>query len=77
MKIEYDGNDDVILDLDELAREFQLAPDTLRRYLRMGLVASTVERGEGDDLGKDTHHSQGRKPRLAGNRRPRKRHPTR
>ena len=52
MKIEYDGNDDVILDPDELAREFQLAPDTLRRYLRMGLVARTVERGEGDDLGR-------------------------
>ena len=52
MKIEYNGRDDVILNPDELAREFQLSPDALRRYLHMGLVASTVERGEGIDLGK-------------------------
>ena len=52
MRIDYNGCDDVILDPEELAQEFQLSADTLRRYLRMGLVASTVERGEDSDLGK-------------------------
>ncbi|WP_235988597.1 DUF6522 family protein [Pseudorhizobium endolithicum] len=52
VRIEYIESGDIGLDPDELAREFQLSADTLRRYLRMGLVASTVERGEDCDLGK-------------------------
>lgn len=52
LRIEYSESGDIVLNPDELAQEFQLSADTLRRYLRMGLVASTVERGEGNDLGK-------------------------
>jgi len=52
MKIEYDGTGDVILDPEELAHQFSLSSDSLRRYLSLGLVTSTIERGEGDDLGK-------------------------
>ncbi len=52
MKIEYNEAGDVILDPEELASQFNLTSETLRRYLGLGLVASTIERGEGDDRGK-------------------------
>ncbi|MET3660404.1 DUF6522 family protein [Aquamicrobium ahrensii] len=40
------------LDADMLAGHFGWPPETLRDFMRRGMVASTVERGEGEDQGK-------------------------
>lgn len=40
------------LDADMLARHFGWPADTLRDFMRRGMVASTVERGEGEDEGR-------------------------
>ena len=41
-----------MLDADTLAGHFGWPADTLRDFMRRGMVASTVERGEGLDAGK-------------------------
>ncbi|MET3792267.1 DUF6522 family protein [Aquamicrobium terrae] len=41
-----------MLDADMLAGHFGWPADTLRGFMRRGMVTSTVERGEGDDEGK-------------------------
>ena len=40
------------LDADMLARHFGWPAETLRDFMRRGMVSSTVERGEGDDEGR-------------------------
>lgn len=40
------------LDADLLAKHFGWPAETLRDFMRRGMVASTVERGEGEDEGK-------------------------
>ncbi len=51
MQITRDDNGDFILDPAELCSRFGLSGAEFRRKLQMGLVASTVEIGEGEDLG--------------------------
>lgn len=51
MHITRDDNGDFILDSAELSSRFALSGAEFRRKLQMGLVASTVEIGEGEDLG--------------------------
>lgn len=40
------------LDAEMLAEHFGWSPDELREMMKRGLVASRVERGEGDDRGR-------------------------
>ncbi|MFB9948237.1 DUF6522 family protein [Rhizobium puerariae] len=51
MRIERDPNGDFILESGELAGRFGLSGEEFRRKIRQGLVASSVERGEGEDAG--------------------------
>ncbi|TDW27275.1 hypothetical protein EV128_1113 [Rhizobium azibense] len=51
MQITRDDNGDFILNPTELSSRFGLSGTEFRRKLQMGLVASTVEIGEGEDLG--------------------------
>ncbi|WFU91731.1 DUF6522 family protein (plasmid) [Rhizobium sp. CC1099] len=51
MQITRDDNGDFILNPAELSSRFGLSGAEFRRKLQMGLVASTVEIGEGEDLG--------------------------
>lgn len=52
MRIERDGAKDIILSSAELAKRFGFTVAALRRAMRLGLIAGTVEVGEGADLGK-------------------------
>ncbi|WP_454287834.1 DUF6522 family protein [Rhizobium arsenicireducens] len=51
MQIERDSNGDFILDPAELAQRFGLSAAEFRRHQEQGLVKSTVEVGEGEDVG--------------------------
>ncbi|AJD46149.1 MULTISPECIES: DUF6522 family protein [Rhizobium] len=51
MQITRDDNGDFVLDPTELSTRFGLSRAEFKRNLQMGLVASTVEIGEGDDSG--------------------------
>jgi hypothetical protein len=51
MHIERDDNGDFILDPADLSSRFGLSGVEFKRKLQMGLVASTVEIGEGGDAG--------------------------
>ncbi len=51
MQIERDGTGDFILEPTELAGKFGLAAEDFRQKIRLGMVTSTVERGEGEDAG--------------------------
>ena len=51
MRIERDSNGDYVLDPDELAPKLSLSADELRHRLKLGLVTSLVEAGQGEDAG--------------------------
>lgn len=51
MQIERDPNGDFILQPADLAERFGLTGDDFRRKMQKGLLASTVEVGEGEDAG--------------------------
>ncbi|MCM2474291.1 hypothetical protein HGO38_12485 [Rhizobium sp. CG5] len=51
MQIERDPNGDFILEPGELAERFGLSSDDFRRRMQKGLLASTVEVGEGEHAG--------------------------
>lgn len=51
MQIERDPNGDFILEPADLAERFGLTSDDFRRRMQKGLLASTVEVGEGEDAG--------------------------
>lgn len=51
MQIERDPNGDFILQPADLAERFGLTSDDFRRRMQKGLLASTVEVGEGEDAG--------------------------
>lgn len=51
MHIECDPNGDFILESGEIAARFGLSRDDFRLRIRQGLVTSTVERGEAEDIG--------------------------
>ncbi|MCJ9669972.1 MULTISPECIES: DUF6522 family protein [unclassified Neorhizobium] len=51
MYIERDPNGDFILESGEIADRFGLSREDFRRRIRQGLVTSTVERGEAEDIG--------------------------
>ncbi|MBP2557345.1 hypothetical protein J2T08_004632 [Neorhizobium galegae] len=51
MHIERDPNGDFILESGEIAARFGLSRDDFRQRIRQGLVTSTVERGEAEDIG--------------------------
>jgi hypothetical protein len=51
MRIERDQRGDYVLDASSLAEKLSIPPDDLRRHLRVGLVTSRVEAGEGEDAG--------------------------
>lgn len=51
MQIERDPNGDFILQPADLAERFGLTSDDFRRKMQKGLLASTVEVGEGEDAG--------------------------
>ncbi|UWM85215.1 DUF6522 family protein [Rhizobium sp. SRDI969] len=43
---------ELTIDAAFLARRFAISPDALRRHMKLGLVRSLVERGEGEDAGR-------------------------
>ena len=51
MRIELDDEGDVLLEPDVLARKLSLKPEALQRKMRLGLVTSLVENGEGEHAG--------------------------
>jgi hypothetical protein len=51
MRIERDGRGDYVLDATALAEKLSIPPEDLRRRMRLGLVTSLVEAGEGADAG--------------------------
>ena len=51
MHVERDTSGDFILESPEIASRFGVPGEEFRRRLRQGHVASTVERGEGEDAG--------------------------
>ena len=51
MRIERDQRGDYVLDASVLAEKLSIAPEDLRRRMRLGLVTSLVEAGEGEHAG--------------------------
>jgi len=51
MRIERDERGDDVLDATALAETLSIPPEDLRRRMRLGLVTSLVEAGEGADAG--------------------------
>ena len=51
MRIERDSRGDYVLDPDQLAIKLRLSADELRRRMKVGLVTSPVEAGQGEDAG--------------------------
>ena len=51
MRIERDEQGDFILDPEVLATKLSIRPETLQRRMRLGLVTSLVEEGEGEHAG--------------------------
>jgi hypothetical protein len=51
MRIEQDPSGDHVLDATALAEKLSIPPEDLRRRMRLGLVTSLVEAGEGEDAG--------------------------
>ncbi|KEQ03029.1 DUF6522 family protein [Pseudorhizobium pelagicum] len=51
MNIERDQNGDIFLESAEIAEKFNLSLESLRDFQQRKLVASTIERGEGEDAG--------------------------
>ena len=51
MRIERDQRGDYVLDASALAEKLSIPPEDLRRRMRLGLVTSRVEAGEGEDAG--------------------------
>jgi hypothetical protein len=51
MRIERDSGGDYVLDPDELAPKLCLSAEELRRRMKVGLVTSLVEAGQGEDAG--------------------------
>ena len=51
MRIEPDGRGDYVLDATALAEKLSIPLEDLRRRMRLGLVTSLVEAGEGADAG--------------------------
>jgi len=51
MRIEQDPSGDHVLDATALAEKLSIPPEDLRRRMRLGLVTSLVETGEGEDAG--------------------------
>jgi hypothetical protein len=51
MRIERDQRGDYVLDAAALAEKLSIPPEDLRRRMRLGLVTSLVETGEGEDAG--------------------------
>jgi hypothetical protein len=49
MRIERDNRGDFVLDPDELAAKLGVSGSELRRRLKVGLVTSLVETGQGED----------------------------
>jgi hypothetical protein len=48
MRIERDQRGDYVLDASALAEKLSIPPEDLRRRMRLGLVTSLVETGEGE-----------------------------
>ena len=51
MRVEQDPLGDYVLEPTALAEKLSIPPEDLRRCLRLGLVTSRVETGEGEDAG--------------------------
>jgi len=51
MRIEQDQRGDFVLELSALAEKLSISPEDLRRRMRLGLVTSRVEAGEGEHAG--------------------------
>ena len=51
MRIERDQRGDYVLDASALAEKLSIPPEDLRRRMRLGLVTSLVEAGEGEHAG--------------------------
>ena len=51
MRIERDQRGDYVLDAAALAEKLSIPPEDLRRRMRLGLVTSLVETGEGEHAG--------------------------
>jgi Family of unknown function (DUF6522) len=51
MRIERDQRGDYVLDASALAEMLSIPPEELRRRMRLGLVTSLVEAGEGEHAG--------------------------
>src|SRR5215213_10147049 len=51
MLIEWDEQGNCVLDPTALGQRFSISPDELRRRMRLGLVTSRVEVGEGEHAG--------------------------
>ena len=51
MRIERDQRGDYVLDASALAEKLSIPPEDLRRRMRLGLVTSLVETGEGEHAG--------------------------
>jgi hypothetical protein len=51
MRIERDSRGDFVLDPDELAAKLGVSATELRRRMKVGLVTSLVEAGQGEDAG--------------------------
>jgi hypothetical protein len=51
MRIERDQRGDYMLDAPALAKRLSIPPEELRRRMRLGLVTSLVEAGEGEHAG--------------------------
>jgi len=51
MRIERDQRGDYMLDAPALAKRLSIPPEELRRRMRLGLVTSLVETGEGEHAG--------------------------
>jgi hypothetical protein len=52
MRIERDQRGDYVLDASALAEKLSIPPEALRRRMRLGLVTSLVETGEGEHAGR-------------------------
>jgi hypothetical protein len=51
MRIERDNRGDFVLDPDELAAKLGVSATELRRSMKVGLVTSLVETGQGEEAG--------------------------
>ena len=51
MRVERDQRGDYVLDASALAEKLSIPPEELRRCMRLGLVTSLVEAGEGEHAG--------------------------